>query len=83
MSPQWVMDQLICRLAVKQASVRLNVNAEPARLNALVVLHASGSTHQRAELEAWAIEQLPWYAAPGAINNGAELPRNALGKASA
>ena len=81
-SPQWVTDQLMRHPAVKQASVRLNVNAEPARLKAFVVLKAPGLTQQRAELEAWVIEQLPWYAAPGAISYGAELPRNALGKAS-
>ena len=81
-SPQWVADQLMRHPAVKQASVRLNVNAEPARLKAFVVLNAPSSTQQRAELEAWAIEQLPWYAAPAAISYGAELPRNALGKAS-
>ena len=81
-SPQWVTDQLMSHPAVKQASVRLNVNAKPARLKAFVVLNTPGSTQQRAELEAWAIEQLPWYAAPAAISYGAELPRNALGKAS-
>ena len=81
-SPQWVADQLMRHPAVKQASVRLNANAEPARLKAFVVLNLPGSTQQCAELEAWAIEQLPWYAAPAAISYGAELPRNALGKAS-
>ena len=81
-SPQWVADQLMRHPAVKQASVRLNVNAEPARLKAFVVLNAPSSTQQRAELEAWAIEQLPWYAAPASISYGEELPRNALGKAS-
>ena len=81
-SPQWVAEQLMRHPAVKQASVRLNVNAEPARLKAFVVLNPPGSTQQCAELEAWAIEQLPWYAAPAEISFGAELPRNALGKAS-
>ena len=81
-SPQWVADQLMRHPAVKEAAVRLNVHAEPARLKAFVVLNAPASTQQRAELEAWAMEQLPAYAAPGAISYGAELPRNALGKAS-
>ena len=81
-SPQWVADQLMRHPAVKEAAVRLNVNAEPARLKAFVVLHTPGLAQQRADLEAWAIEQLPWYAALGGIRYGAELPRNTLGKAS-
>ena len=81
-SPQWVADQLMRHPAVKHASVRLNDNAEPARLKAFVVLNAPSSTQQRSELEAWAIEQLPWYATPAAIRYGTELPRNAIGKIS-
>lgn len=81
-SPQWVTDQLQRHPAVKAVSVRLNVHVEPARLKAFVVLNAPDSAQQRAELEAWAIEQLPWYAMPGAISYGTELPRNMLGKAS-
>ena len=81
-SPQWVADQLMSHPAVKQAAVRLNVNAKPLRLKAFVVLTAPGSNQQRAELEEWAIAQLPWYAAPGTVSYGAELPLNALGKAS-
>ena len=79
-SPQWVAEQLMRHPAVKQASVRLNDNAEPARLKAFVVLNAPSSTQQRSELKAWAIEQLPWYAAPTTISYGAELPRDAMGK---
>ena len=81
-SPQWVADELMSHPAVKQAAVRLNIKAKPSRLKAFVVLIAPDSTQRRAELEAWAIEQLPWYAAPGTISYGAELPRNSLGKDS-
>ena len=81
-SPQWVADQLQQHPTVRAVSVRLNVHVEPVRLKAFVVLNAPDSAQQRAELEAWAVEQLPWYAMPGALRYGTELPRNALGKAS-
>ena len=80
-SPQWVAGELMRHPCVKQAVVRLNTRAEPARLKAFVVLNQPCTSQQCAELEAWAIEQLPWYAAPGSISYGVELPRNALGKA--
>lgn len=78
-SPDWVAAQLQSHPAVTQAAVRLN-NQTPPRLKAFVVLnqgHADGSA-----LEAWAVDQLPWYANPSSFNYGAELPRNALGKPS-
>ena len=81
-SPQWVTEQLLRHPAVTQAVVRLRVNVKPVRLKAFVVLTAPDSIQLRRELEAWADEQLPWYAAPCAISYGTELPRNALGKAS-
>ena len=82
MSQRWVADQLMGHPAVKQASVRPIIKVKPSRLKAFVGLIAPELTQQRVELEAWAIEQLPWYAALGTISYGAELPRNSLGKAS-
>lgn len=81
-SPDWVAAQLMSHPAVKEAAVRLHDRAMPPRLKAFVVLHAPGNIDQREAVEAWAVNQLPWYAAPCAIRYGAELPKNALGKAS-
>jgi long-chain acyl-CoA synthetase len=81
-SPDWVAAQLMSHPAVRQAAVRLHARAVPPRLKAFVVLHMPDNTDQREELEVWAVNQLPWYAAPCAIRYGAELPKNALGKAS-
>lgn len=81
-SPDWVAAQLMSHPAVKAAAVRLHDRVTPPRLKAFVVLHAPDKADQREELETWALNHLPWYAAPCAIQYGAELPKNALGKAS-
>ena len=81
-SPDWVAAQLMSHPAVRQAAVRLHDRVTPPRLKAFVVLHAPSDTDQREAVEAWAVNQLPWYATPCAIRYGAELPKNALGKAS-
>lgn len=81
-SPDWVAAQLMSHPAVKEAAVRLHDRVTPPRLKAFVVLHAPGNIEQRDAVGAWAMNQLPWYAAPCAIKYGAELPKNALGKAS-
>jgi 4-coumarate--CoA ligase len=81
-SPHWVAAQLMGHPAVKEAAVRLHDRASPPRLKAFVVLHAPGNPDQREEVAAWAVNHLPWYAAPCNIRYGAELPKNALGKDS-
>jgi long-chain acyl-CoA synthetase len=79
-SPRWVSEHLCKHAAVKEACVRLSEDHQPVRLKAFVVLHSEAPLSQRAALEQWLLETLPWYAAPGRINYGTELPRNALGK---
>lgn len=81
-SPDWVAAQLMSHPAVKEAAVRLHDRITPPRLKAFVVLHAPGNIDQREAVEAWAVNHLPWYAAPCAIKYGVRLPKNALGKAS-
>lgn len=81
-SPSWVAAQLSSHPAVKAATVRLHDRVVPQRLKAFVVLHTPNETEQSQEVEAWAVNHLPWYAAPCAITYGTELPKNALGKAS-
>lgn len=80
-STQWVVDQLCKHPAVKEANVRLEESAQPVRLKAFVVLHSPQPESVRIELERWIQDNLPWYANFGSINYGAELPRNAMGKA--
>ena len=79
-SPAWVEAQWLAQSGVAAVSVRLSSTAQPPRLKAFVVLHAPEPAGQRAQLEAWAAEHLPWYAAPQHITYGAQLPVNAMGK---
>ncbi len=81
-SPDWVAAQLMTHPAVREAAVRLHDQVVPPRLKAFVVLHAPCNTDRCEEVEAWAVNHLPWYAAPCAIRYGTKLPKNALGKAS-
>ena len=78
----WVREQLLTYPAVEDASVRLDTAAQLARLKAFVVLKAPANQAQKVGLQAWALENLPWYAALGSICYGGELPRNAMGKPS-
>lgn len=78
----WVREQLLAYSAVEDASVRLDTAAPLPRLKAFVVLKAPANQAQQAGLQAWALDNLPWYAALGNICYGAELPRNAMGKPS-
>lgn len=78
----WVREQLLTYPAVEDASVRLDTAAQLPRLKAFVVLKAPANQAQKVGLQAWALENLPWYAALGSICYGGELPRNAMGKLS-
>lgn len=79
-SPQWVADQLQQHPAVRAAAVRLNAQCQPARLKAFVVLHPGAGADAQAQVLQHSQSALPWYAAPGRISFGPELPRNAMGK---
>ncbi len=79
-SPQWVVDQLKQHPAVREAAVRLDMHREPARLKAFVVLHPAAGAEAQAQVLRHSQSELPWYAAPGRITFGSELPRNAMGK---
>ena len=97
-SPAWVVAQLQTHRAVKEAAVRLDSATAPLapRLKAFVVLHSAHhdtagdrttdqaihSAAQRAALEQWALDTLPWYANFSSITYGPALPRNAMGKPS-
>jgi long-chain acyl-CoA synthetase len=89
-SPEWVVAQLQTHSAVKLASVRLDTGATPAKLKAFIVLHGSSDANfdndaramQQADLELWVKNTLPWYANFSSMTYGAELPLNAMGKAS-
>jgi long-chain acyl-CoA synthetase len=84
-APAWVEAQLRRHPQVADVAVRLDTAATPPRLKAFVVLkedNASGSDVMRVAFEAWLREQLPWYAQPGRLRYGPELPRNSMGKAS-
>ena len=74
--------QLQLHPRVKQAAVRLDTLALPPRLKAFVVLRVLGEPAHRQEVEAWALDTLPWYAAPGSVTYGDTLPQNAMGKPS-
>jgi long-chain acyl-CoA synthetase len=81
-SPAWVVGQLMGHSAVKEATVRLDLEHTPSKLKAFVVLHDSAQTETSAELEQWIADQLPWYATFSSITYGAQLPRNVMGKAA-
>ena len=81
-SVTWVREQLLAYPAVEDASVRLDTFAPHPRLKAFIVLKAPANQALQTELQEWALENLPWYAALGSICYGAELPRNAMGKLS-
>ena len=97
-SPAWVVAQLQTHSAVKEAAVRLdgattpklkafvvlhgsdNTEAAPAANQA--AQGAAQDATQRAVLEQWALDTLPWYASFSSITYGSALPRNAMGKPS-
>jgi long-chain acyl-CoA synthetase len=79
-SPSWVAAQIGLHAAVKESSVRLDINAKPARLKAFVVLKQADQTHQTDPFEQWLSQTLPHYALPQRIDYGHQLPRNAMGK---
>lgn len=81
-STAWVTEQLLAHPAVQDASVRLDTDAPLSRLKAFVVLRLPGDQPQRANLEAWLLHKLPWYANFSSICYGVQIPRNALGKHS-
>lgn len=81
-SPSWVAVQLCRHPDVHEASVRLSTQVIPPRLKAFVVLKPPASTAQRAAIEQWAAEHLPWYALFSSITYGYELPVNSIGKPS-
>lgn len=81
-SPDWVAQQLQLHPRVNQAAVRLNTLALPPKLKAFVVLRGPDEPAHRQEVEAWALDTLPWYAAPGSMTYGDALPQNAMGKPS-
>ena len=81
-STAWVTEQLLAHPAVQDASVRLDTDAPLSRLKAFIVLRVPGDQPQQADLEAWLLHELPWYANFSSICYGAQIPRNVLGKHS-
>jgi long-chain acyl-CoA synthetase len=81
-SPAWVVAQLLTQPCVKQASVRLDSHQAQGKLKAFVVLAPAASAAERERFEQWVLDTLPWYAGFSSITYGAELPRNAIGKAA-
>ena len=85
-SPDWIAQQLQMHPLVDQAAVRLDTLTTPPRLKAFLVLNPSTpSTRQLADqqqVEAWALDTLPWYAALSSFTYGKTLPQNAMGKSS-
>jgi long-chain acyl-CoA synthetase len=81
-SPDWVARQLQLHPRVKQAAVRLDTLAAAPRLKAFVVLRSPDETEHQQEIEAWALNTLPWYAALASVTYGDALPQNAMGKSS-
>ncbi len=81
-SPAWVQAQLESHSAVKEAAVRPSGHAGQPKLKAFVVLHTPDDAAQRTALEQWALDTLPWYAGFSSMTYGAQLPRNAMGKAA-
>lgn len=81
-STNWVAQQLSAYPSVQEVSVRLDTSASLPRLKAFVVLRAPADDFQKASLQSWALETLPWYAALSSITYGKELPRNVMGKPS-
>lgn len=79
-SPAWVREQLMAYFAVEDVSVRLDASTPHPRLKAFVVLKAPADRSQQAGLQNWALDTLPWYAAPSSICFGTELPRSVMGK---
>ena len=79
-SPAWVREQLMAYFAVEDVSVRLDASTPHPRLKAFVVLKAPADRSQQAGLQNWALDNLPWYAAPSSICFGTELPRSVMGK---
>ncbi len=81
-SPAWVIAQLLTQPCVEQASVRLDSLEAQSKLKAFVVLALGTGAAERERFEQWVLDTLPWYASFSSITYGAELPRNAIGKAA-
>lgn len=81
-SPDWVAQQLQMHPRVKHAAVRLDTLVTPPKLKAFVVLRSPGADAHQREVEAWALDTLPWYAALSSVTYGNVLPQNAMGKPS-
>lgn len=79
-SPAWVAAQLVSHPCVEHAAVRLCSQVKPHRLKAFIVLKHADQTNLQLQVEAWAVENLPWYASPRAFTYGEALPRSSMGK---
>jgi long-chain acyl-CoA synthetase len=79
-SPEWVSTQLASHPGVAHCAVRLCSLADQPRLKAFIVLKHTNEPQLQSEIEAWAAENLPWYATPCAFTYGISLPRNTFGK---
>jgi long-chain acyl-CoA synthetase len=81
-SPDWVLAQLLKNPLIKEASLRLSTQVQPAKLKAFIVLKDENTPSMQADLEQWISDTLPHYATFSSIVYGHELPRSATGKLS-